>query len=72
MFLRFELAFVDVDDVGQGLESIEGNTDRQDDVQRETIEMEGEKIQEINRALDKEIEVLEEDKSPDANDDRCN
>ena len=70
MPLRFKFAFVDIDDVGKSLESIERYSNRQDDVESETIDMEREEVEEIDRTLNEEVEIFEEYQCPDTDDNR--
>ena len=70
MLLGLEFAPIYIDHIGKGLEGIEGNPDRKDYIEGEALDVEGEKIEEVDGALDEEIEVFEEDKCPDADDDR--
>ena len=61
MPLGLEFATIYVYDIGKGLEGIEGNSDGEDDIEGETIDMQREKVQKIGGAFNEEIEIFEED-----------
>ena len=58
--LRLHLAPVDIDHIAQGLEGIEGDAHRQQNLQRDRVQPDGKDPQQLHHTVREEIEVFEE------------
>ena len=70
MSFRLDLASVNVNNVGERLEGIEGDTDGEDQLERDEIRFSAEEIPDGNGGIRKEIEVFEEEQNAERRNER--
>ena len=58
---------MNVEDVAQGLERVERNPDREDDLQRRRMRRKSKRVQESNGVIEEEVEVLEDAENTEVN-----